>query len=235
MRRIYLVLLLTIFLGFVAGNKASGQSCDKCPPYHICIPLNFSLPGCDNIMVTLCVRCGVAAPNILWLGVQYDNVCPGYEEQIEQYVNDFIRNNTAAICGAVPCHEQTLTVYFQRPLCGDVYWDGNRYHISAGAANCNNWCLDERAWCWCNCVPGECWDEEKCGDEAQPFFDYRHIQYSQTNPGACEFFRYGYGECVEGLDPEYPFRFASGRPWNEPLRCVQIIWDFDDCSPECSD
>ncbi len=230
MKKIYVFLLFVFLFGFVAMDKASGQSCDKCLPNSACIPLTFDLPGCDSVKVTLCVRCGVTNPSIYWRGVTYENICPGYENEIKQYVENWIRENTLEICGNRPCQEPPpFQVYFSKPLCGDVFWDGSRYHIYDAGVNCQNYCLDERAWCWCNCVPGECWDDECERRGGTPYFNYFHIRYSETNPGACDFVPYGY-------HPATPTNLKfEGGAWTEPLRCVRIYWSWSPPSQECND
>ncbi|MCX7909897.1 MAG: hypothetical protein N2560_10350, partial [Ignavibacteria bacterium] len=84
-------------------------------------------------------------------------------------------------------------------------------------------------WCWCNCIPGQCWDEECARRGGAPYFKYNHIRYLETNPGACDFVPYGY-------HPNAPDDLKFNRPWMEPLRCVRIYWDWGPPpSQNCSD
>ena len=61
MKKIYFVLLLTIFLGFVAGNKASGQDmCQYCQYPRICNVITFDVTCGGNIFpveATICIEC----------------------------------------------------------------------------------------------------------------------------------------------------------------------------------
>ncbi len=183
MKRYIVLFNLLILFGFVVGNRASGAECEKCPQWTACYVLTFDLPGCEGVEVTLCFRCGVTNPTIYYLGVSFENVCPGYEEEIDQYVQDWISDNTLVLCGNSPCHiNPPMTVEYWKPLCGDVYWNGSRYSKMINP-DCENYCRDIHEWCWCNCVPGECWEEPEC---PQPHFRYYHLRYEETNPGACE-------------------------------------------------
>jgi len=230
MKKIYVVLLMSLLLGFVAGSKAKGQDCSKCPPNTVCIPLTFDVGSCDNVRITLCVRCGVSNPSIYVFAVTFENVCPGYEDQILAYLNNWVKDNILLICGSRPCQEEPpFKVYFHKPLCGDVFWDGYRLQIYDAGAGCQNYCLDEREWCYCNCVPGECYDQD-CNDVNLGHFRYNHIRYEETNPAACNFFPYG--NC-DGADEKW--KCNDGDPWKETLHCVRILWDYRNCDSECSD
>jgi hypothetical protein len=202
MKKIYFVLLLTIFLGFVAGNKASGQpGCEICQAPNLCQILTFDVPCAGRVEALLCYRCEyprIIYLNILeirYLNIEYTNLT----SQCEDYVWDLVRSTVFQVapelCGYENCAFDSSTVYYTVPLCGELDYGpivSNPDHLwvrkKAFPGACDQRCLEEWRLCWdsntgqrkCRLVSqqlfgnGECPGPYPLAEQLKPPFEYKH-------------------------------------------------------------
>jgi len=152
MKKIYVVLLISLLLGFVAGSKAKGQ-CEYCQYPYLCEPISYSIV-CNGVTVPLtawiCYDCNNnnQAYYIQVLEIKYEAIYEPYYLQCEDAVWDSlwanIKRRTFELCGYVPC-PQSVTVYRTIPLCGELIYEGppghefvrKRFH----PGDCNQRCV----------------------------------------------------------------------------------------------
>jgi hypothetical protein len=183
MKKIYVVLLMSLLLGFVAGSKAKGQQgCNVCPQPNLCYILAFDLPECSGIRAVICYTCAVTHLEA-YFEIYLENVCPGMEDEAYEYARNWVLNNYSLLCGSTPCHIDHAILTFTRPICGRVEVVNGRYYIYKGEGDCYRQCFEEWDWCWCNCVPGECWDDQ-C--QKGPHMKWRLISFRVDGSGNCD-------------------------------------------------
>lgn len=198
MNKIYFLLIFAIIFGFVWNNKSSGQ-CDECQQPNLCYILTFDLPDCPSVQAVICYTCAVTHLEA-YFEIHIRNVCPGLESDAYEYARDWVLNNYATLCGSTPCHVEHARLTFARPICGRVEYINGRINIYKGEGNCYKQCIEVWDWCWCNCVPGECWDD-KCPN---PHTKWEPISFRFDGNGTCDEIDY---HKKEGL-----------------YSCVKIIW-----------
>ena len=161
MKKIYLVLLVTIILGFVAENKASGQDgCLNCPaefpfcyiayiPPSVC-PTGGTVTVCFNIQ---------DCPNLVSIYVTDVSAAPECMVNVfTWFINNWVRDSLRWICGYKPCSEPPpVDLYYFVPICGKVKWDGEtrRLTYERKHGDCRKdclthirWCMDGNEWRW---------------------------------------------------------------------------------------
>jgi len=150
MKKIYLVLLISLLLGFVAGSKAKGQvGCEVCIAPKLCYILTFDLPGCPGNRVVFCYECLVTA-RIVRVDVAELSTCPGYEDQAWDYFYEWVRNNIGEICvGPVCGSSPPMELYITRPMCAEVLCEGSPRRIiyKAHPGPCDRRCYSKYLRC----------------------------------------------------------------------------------------
>ena len=187
MRRIYLVLLVAVLSFFTISKEVKGQDpCDVCQSPNLCHILNFDLPNCPGIRAVICYTCAVTHLQA-YFNIYIENCCPGYETQAYDFARDWVLNNYAILCGQTPCNEEHALLTFVRPICGRVEVVNGRNYIYQAYGDCYRRCVEVWDWCWCNCVPGECYDR-KCKDEPPygPHITYEIVSYTIEGDGNCD-------------------------------------------------
>jgi len=212
MKRIYLVLVLTIFLGFVAGNKASGQDgCEVCAGYGLyqyCYVLDFQLPGCTPSRAVFCYDIS-NCPNGITIQVVELESDPDCEDASWDYVYQWVKANIQSLCGNKPCDEPPpTTVYYSVPICGRVTWLGT---VGPKGRVIN------RAY------PGPC--DKRCTFVLQICTQNgeKHIEelgHYITGNGNCEIRWYGNTDLTGGHPVEEGLEFELGKIWT--LDCVRV-------------
>ncbi|MEJ5287624.1 MAG: hypothetical protein WHV60_10485 [Bacteroidota bacterium] len=180
MKKYIILLVATIILGFVTGNKASGQ-CEVCQQPNLCYVLTFDLPDCPSIQAVICYTCAVTHLQA-YFQIYLRNVCLGMEDEAYNYARNWVLNNYAMLCGSTPCEVESAKLTFTRPICGRVEYVNGRINIYKGNWDCYKQCIEEWEWCWCNCVPGQCWDD-KCPN---PHVHWAPISFTIEGNGNCK-------------------------------------------------
>ncbi|MFN3781377.1 MAG: hypothetical protein ACK4SO_04300, partial [Candidatus Kapaibacteriota bacterium] len=168
-----------LLFGFVGREKASGQ-CEYCQQPNLCYVLTFDLPDCPGIQAVICYTCAVTHLEA-YFDIHLRNVCHGLESEAYDYARDWVLNNYAMLCGSTPCNEEHARLTFTRPICGRVEYVNGRLNIYKGEGNCYLQCIEVWDWCWCNCVPGECWD----GDCPNPHVKWEIVSFTTEGDGTC--------------------------------------------------
>ena len=154
MKKIYFVLLLTIFLGFVAGNKASGQGvCQNCPQqYPFCYTLTIPESVCPSLepnTVTFCYDIEYCPNRIDIFVLELEIRLECYNDFWDWFLN-WIGNNIASLCGYKPCDEPPpMEIYYTVPICGRVEWYGSHRKLvyRYGQGDCDKRCVSKVLWC----------------------------------------------------------------------------------------
>jgi hypothetical protein len=221
MKKIYFALLLTIFLGFVAGNKASGQSgCEVCAgysEYQYCYILDFQLPGCSTPSHAVFCFDASDCPNGITIQVVELDSDPACEDASWDYVHQWVKDSVQTLCGYKPCaFPPPARIYYSVPICGKVTWLG-----TVGP----NGRVRYRAY------PGNC--DKRCTFVYDICYDYEHNQQIRnlvthyiTGSGNCNAIGYGSQSLIDewpnlhlALDPNY--KYEIGKIWE--LDCVQVL------------
>lgn len=84
-----------------------------------------------------------------------------------------------------PCSVRKTLITFTRPICGRVEVDGGRINIYKGEGDCYKQCVEVWEWCWCDCIPGSCWEKE-CETPNEPRVHYDIISFSIEGSGNCD-------------------------------------------------
>jgi len=154
MKKIYLVLLLTLVLGFVAGNKAQGQGdCQNCPPqYPFCYILNIPndiCPGEEQRTVKFCYNIE-NCPNRIDIYIMELEIGPECYFEFWDWFPNWIGNNIASLCGYKPCDEPPpMEINYTVPICGRVEWYGSHRRLvyRYGEGSCDKRCVTKILWC----------------------------------------------------------------------------------------
>jgi hypothetical protein len=195
MKKIYFVLLLTIFLGFVAGNKASGQpGCENCIAPWSCttFTLTINCNGVDfPVEYTVCYFCWVDQPRVDAEITRVDGIPIGsncYWNAREAGVR-WILEHGIELCGVLPCEVSMKTFKIYEPVCADLLFNQNGTYSIYLNPECDLKCVREFEWCWCQCVRGICWDDEDCTEgEGYPKVHWRQISNPQLEgSGSCTY------------------------------------------------
>jgi len=190
MKKIYLVLLISLLLGFVAGSKAKGQpGCEDCFAPWSCTTFTTTV-NCNglerDIEVTVCYYCYLTLPrvdvNILSIrGIPGSGDCWQLAREAAQ---NWILEHGMEFCGTLPCSESRRIFKITFPTCADAYYyyRGNiKVYDVYRNSNCELSCYTEFEWCWCNCTP-DCDPNPNCTP---------HVQWTQIIPYTSE----GNGQC----------------------------------------
>jgi hypothetical protein len=158
MKKIYFVLLLTIFLGFVAGNKASGQpGCENCIAPWSCttFTLTINCNGVDfPVEYTVCYFCWVTQPRVDAVITRIDGIPIGSDCYYAalQAAENWILEHGIELCGTLPCEVEVKTFRIYQPLCADeIRNPQTNTSMILLNNNCNWKCVSEWEWCWCSC------------------------------------------------------------------------------------
>jgi len=222
MKKIYFVLLLTIFLGFVAGNKASGQpGCENCIAPWSCttFTLTINCNGVDfPVEFTVCYFCWVDQPRVDAEITRVDGIPIGsncYYAAL-QAAENWILEHGIELCGTVPCQQEIKRFRIYFPVCANVILLNYPQYMILINSQCDSKCYNEYEWCWCNCVPGECW-YDKCKREG-PGYPKVHFScvynYRPPNP-----------PCYDYFIPPSPDKWVPGTQYE----CKKF--DCPDCVP----
>ncbi|QLH54481.1 MAG: hypothetical protein CH6_3499 [Candidatus Kapaibacterium sp.] len=204
MKKYIFLLVATIILGFVAGNKASGQ-CEVCqtPFYNYCFILDPLPTSCGPGRAVFCYDISYC-PNAISIQVVEVEAPPDCIDEAWDYLYNWVRNNIQELCGYKPCSEPPpMTIYYSVPICGEVTWYGviNRVAFRAHPGPCDLRCTIEMLWCY---------------------------DYNTNKPVVTEVNRYltGTGTCPYipyGRDPLAPpeFKYIPGEFWR--INCTRIL------------
>jgi hypothetical protein len=163
MKKIYFALLLTIFLGFVAGNKASGQDmCQYCQYPRFCNVITFDVTCGGNIFpveATICIECRDGFVYLMQL-LEF-KVPAAFEQYLSDWdcqdimwdsLNAHVHRDALNLCGMVPC-PQTVELWRTIPLCGVfIYYETpthEKYTIRRFLpGDCNKRCVKKVKLCY---------------------------------------------------------------------------------------
>ncbi|QLH53166.1 MAG: hypothetical protein CH6_0869 [Candidatus Kapaibacterium sp.] len=209
MKKYIFLLVATIILGLVAGNKASGQvGCEVCvsPLPGSCYELTFSIPGCcDSLTAVFCYECGVTRPSIT-LYVAEISYCPQCEDAAWDFVHQWALDNIDKLCGSWPCNTPPpFEVYYTVPVCAEVQWNGatGRVTVRAHPGSCDKRCTEKYEWC-------------RDYSTTPPTTQRRLVERYPSGNGTCEYFPYGN---APGTPPEY--QYDPNINWR--LECVRNL------------
>jgi hypothetical protein len=201
MKKIYVVLLMSLLLGFVAGSKAKGQpGCEVCvPPLPgMCYVLEFSVPNCcDEVRAVFCYECGLTRP---WIRVYVQDVtyCPQCDDYVWDYIHNWAVQNMQLLCqGEIPCDEGEITIYYTEPFCAEIIWNGNtgKVTVRSHSDSCDVRCTEE----WKICTDYS---------TTPPTKRQRMVRKYPTGDGHCPRIEYG--------TPDSEYRFERGISWRLP-------------------
>lgn len=121
MKKIYFVVVISIFIGFVAGNKAKGG----CPPNWAVEGISFQVGNC-LYFAEYCYRCGVTGPDPSNVKVTRYGKLPGQFcddngitiEDVVQAMLQRIRQRFLENCIIPPCSSGIMARFIvEYPLC----------------------------------------------------------------------------------------------------------------------
>jgi len=182
MKKIYLVLLVTLILGFAAGSKVSGQpGCENCVAPWSCTTFTLTI-NCNGVEFpveySVCYFCSPTAPvvdaQITRIdGIPIGSICYWIAKEAGER---WILENGIQLCGVLPCEESVKTFKIYQPVCADLLFNQNGTYTALLNTTCDLKCVTEYEWCWCRCIRGICWDLETCTEgEGYPKIRWRLI------------------------------------------------------------
>jgi len=158
MKKIYLVLLVTLILGFVAGNKANGQpGCENCVAPWSCTTFTLTI-NCNGVEFpveyTVCYFCSPTAPIVDAQITRIDGIPIGTNCYwiAKEAGERWILENGIELCGVLPCEVSVKTFRIYEPICADEIKNPNTNTFIVLLNNSCDWrCVSVWEWCWCSC------------------------------------------------------------------------------------
>ncbi|ROL55648.1 hypothetical protein D9V84_11195 [Bacteroidetes/Chlorobi group bacterium Naka2016] len=167
MKKYIILLVATIILGFVAGNKASGQpGCENCFAPWLCSTFTTTV-NCNGVVrtieVTVCYYCYLTRPEVdvevlSIRGIPVGGIC---WEIAQDAVSNWILEHGMELCGNLPCDVGRKTFKISYPICADLVYHENGTYDFFPNQSCEKKCSTEVSWCWCNCTP-DCDPSQNC-------------------------------------------------------------------------
>jgi hypothetical protein len=181
MKTIYFLLVFVLLFGFVGLNRASGQpGCEVCFTPWICSTF-ITTVNCNGtirtIEVTVCYYCYTTRPEVEVevLSIRGIPVGGNCWEMAQEAASNWILEHGMELCGTLPCQEGIKTFEIYTPICADLVYHLDGTYDFFSNSNCEKKCHETYEWCWCSCIPGECFYPETCTEPGIGKVHWRRI------------------------------------------------------------
>ncbi|MFN3270911.1 MAG: hypothetical protein ACK42G_10005 [Candidatus Kapaibacteriota bacterium] len=168
MKTIHLLLVFVLLFGFVGMDEASGQpGCEECYAPWRCTTFSLQI-NCNGvgrtIEYTVCYYCYLTLPRVdaeitSIRGIPVGSDCWRIAQDAGK---NWILDNGMELCGTLPCQEGIKTFEIYSPICADLVYHSDGTYDFFSNLNCEKKCHETYEWCWCNCIPGECFYPGTC-------------------------------------------------------------------------
>ncbi len=194
MKTKYILLVFAIILGFAASNKASGQSgCEECFAPWVCSTFSLQI-NCNGkertVEYTVCYYCYITFSDVEPVITSIRGIPVGSDcwRTVKEAGERWILEHGMELCGTLPCQEgsKIFKIYF--PVCADLVYHFDGTYDFFTNPDCELKCYNEYEWCWCNCIPGECYYPETCTEG----IGYPKVHWRQVSGPFTE----GNGQCT---------------------------------------